>query len=75
MKPFINGYRLKTKVKPKWYELRFRVANWFVNIARMIHPDNPEVWLFYTQLAIDQAVYGKSVIRIDPRIKELNKDE
>lgn len=67
----MNGaYTLKSTVRPKWYQLRFRLANAFVRLARKIHPENPEVMAFYTQLMMDQMIYGTSIVRIDPMTGE-----
>ena len=54
------------KAKPKWYELRWKLSNLFVRIARRIYPENPEVTAFYVQTMTDQLIYGQSIVRIGP---------
>jgi hypothetical protein len=63
----MNGaYTIKSNIKPKWHQFRFKLANAIVWLARKIHPSNPEVWAFHTQLMMDYMICGKSIVRINP---------
>ncbi len=51
---------------PKWHDLRWRLSNALVGVARRIYPRNPEVNAFLAQVVIDQMIYGRSVVRVNP---------
>jgi len=57
---------IKSTKRPKWYNIRWRISNLFVHIARIIDPGNPEVKAFYMQRITDALIYGKSIIRVNP---------
>lgn len=59
-------FKLSAKAKPKWHQFRWRISSWLVRLAQKIYPKNPDVTAFYTQVMVDQAIYGKSVVRINP---------
>lgn len=59
-------YQVKARKKPKFYQARWIVSNWLVSLARLIHPRNPEVEAFSMQLMMDQLIYGRSVVRVNP---------
>ena len=35
-------------------------------LARKIYPKNPEILAFWMDIMMDELIYGKSVIKIDP---------
>lgn len=51
--------------KPKWHDLRWKLSNALVGLARRIYPRNPEVNAFLMQLMTDQMIYGQSVVRVN----------
>jgi hypothetical protein len=55
--------QVEAKEKPKWHQIRWKVSNLLVKMARFIHPENPEVMAFYTQLLLDQMIYGRAIAR------------
>ena len=59
-------YDIKPKQKPRWYQLRFQLANRLVRLAKWIHPQNPEVLAFYQQGIMDMMIYGKHITRVAP---------
>ena len=59
-------FTVTAKEKPRWYQLRWKLSNFFVRVARGIYPQNPEVIAFYTQIMTDQLIYGQSVVRVGP---------
>ena len=60
-------FNVKSKDKPKWYELRKKLSNFFVLLARKIYPYNKEIPAWMMEVYLDQAIYGKSFTRIDPK--------
>ena len=61
------SYDLKAKIpKPKWYQFRNILSNFFLWLAKKTYAENPEVWLFQTKMAVDQMIYGQSIARISP---------
>lgn len=66
--------RIDPKDKPKFFELRRRLAKLFVDIARRIYPVSPEVNAFYIQMMTDQMVLGQCMTRIDPSLYYMTKD-
>jgi len=62
--------------KPRWYNFRWKLSNVLVKSARLVYPENPEVNAFFMKLLMDQAVCGKSVVRVDPSgVFNLPKEE
>lgn len=59
-------FEIAAKEKPKWFQLRWKLANNLVKLARAIHPRNPEVYAFMMQMAVDELICGKAVVRIEP---------
>lgn len=59
-------FTVTAKARPKWYQLRWKLSNLFVRIARRIYPENPEVTAFYLQTMTDQLIYGQSIVRVGP---------
>lgn len=53
--------KVTAKDKPKWYQLRWKLSNLFVEIGRKIYPENPEVMAFYMQVMHDRMIYGNYV--------------
>lgn len=64
-------YNVTTKIKPKWYQLRWQLSNLILKIARLVYPPNPDVWAFMVQCQMDMMVTGKAITRVDPM--EYNK--
>ena len=56
----------KTKERPKWHQLRWKLSNLFVHIGKRIYPENPEVKEFIMQVLMDKAIYGQSITRVNP---------
>ena len=52
--------------KPKWHDLRWKLSNALVWLARRVYPRNPEVNAFLMQVMTDQMIYGQSVVRVNP---------
>lgn len=63
---FIAMIKVTAKDRPKWYQLRWKLSNLFVEIGRKIYPENPEVMAFYVKVMSDQMIYGGSVVRVAP---------
>ena len=59
-------YSITAIEKPKWHNIRWKLSNFAVRVARWIYPENPEVKAFFMQIMIDQMIYGQTVTRIDP---------
>jgi hypothetical protein len=59
-------FTVVAKEKPRWYQFRWKLSNFFVRIARRIYPENPEVTAFYMQTMTDQLIYGQSIVSIGP---------
>ena len=51
---------------PKWYNFRWKLSNILIDLARKIYPNNPEVEAFWTDLIVDQMIYGKAITRVNP---------
>ena len=60
-------YSITATKKPKWYNIRWKLSNSVVHLARWIYPENPEVKAFILQMTTDQMIYGQAVTRVDPR--------
>lgn len=56
--------QFSAKDKPRWYQLRWRLSNFFVSIARKIKPDNPEVMAFMAECIYEHAIMGKAVVLV-----------
>lgn len=52
-------YRMDTKLKPRWYDLRWKLSSWLVEFARWVHPGNPDVWAYFVENAIDKMISGE----------------
>jgi hypothetical protein len=63
----VKAVEIKSTVKPKWFQLRFKLSNLFMSVARLIYPQNPDIRAFYVQLMMDQLIYGESIIRVNPK--------
>lgn len=59
-------FRLSSKTRPRWYHVRWALSSLLVRLAQKIHPPNPDVYAFQMQLMMDQAIYGKSMVRVSP---------
>lgn len=57
-------FRLISKEQPKWYNLRWKLSNFLVRVARKIYPENPEVTAFYIQLVHDDLIAGRAIVRL-----------
>ena len=55
---------IKPTEQPKWHQLRWRVSNWLVAVARKISPENPEVEAYWMEQLAEQMIYGMSVSRV-----------
>jgi hypothetical protein len=58
-------YDVSAKEKPRWHQVRWRLSNIFVRIAKKIYPENPEVMAFFIKQMTDLAIYGGSITHID----------
>ena len=63
----MNMYSIIATEKPKWHNIRWKLSNAVVLVARWIYPENPEVKAFLMQVMTDQMIYGQAVTRIDPK--------
>jgi len=54
----IKTYDVIAKEKPKWYQLRWKLSNLFVKIAKWIYPENPAVKAFLLKKLTDFMIYG-----------------
>jgi hypothetical protein len=63
------------KDKPKWYNIRRRVASKLVILARKIYPDSLEVKAFWMDVMMDSAIYGKAITRVNPEAWMKEEDE
>ena len=60
-------YDITTKCpKPKWFQLRRKLSNWFLWLAKKTYPENPEVWAFLSKVTMDIMITGQSITRVDP---------
>lgn len=57
---------IKSTEKPKWFQLRWKLSNALVSLARKVYPENPEVTAFYYGLMLDQIITGQMVVRVGP---------
>jgi hypothetical protein len=57
--------KITAKKKPLRLDVRWRLANLLINIARRIKPSNPEVMAYLLEIAtenyIETVMYGESV--------------
>lgn len=51
--------------KPKGF--REWLAMILVRLAQKIYPESPAVTAFYIQMMQDEMIYGKSIVRIEPK--------
>ncbi len=54
------------KDKPKIWQVRWKLSNCFVGLARKIYPANPEIAAFHLQQYSDMMILGKSITRVTP---------
>jgi hypothetical protein len=59
-------YKVTAKARPNWRQIRWKVSNALLDLARWIYPENPEVKAFFMQMVMDQMIAGKAVMRVDP---------
>lgn len=59
-------YSITATAKPKWHNIRWKLSNAVVRLARWIYPENPEVKAFLMQVMTDQLIYGQAVTRVAP---------
>ena len=52
--------------RAKWFQFRRKLSSFFVTIARKIYPKNPDVDAFFLECFMDQVIYGKSVVMVNP---------
>jgi hypothetical protein len=60
-------YDIVTKLKPKWYQLRWQLARFFIFLAKECYHESPEVRAFLMKIAVDKMIYGKAITVIDPQ--------
>lgn len=53
--------------------IREWIAMKIVRFAQWIYPESEAVLAFYTQLIHDEMIYGKSVVRVNP--KKISKEK
>jgi len=58
-------YDICATEKSKWHNLRWKVSNTLIVIAKWVYPENPEVYAFLMKKAIDEAIYGRSITHIN----------
>ena len=59
-------YDIKTnESKPKWYEVRKKLSNICLWLAKKLYPENPAVKAFFMKQITDMAIYGGSIAHID----------
>ena len=56
-------FKVTPTKKPKWYQVRHRTASLIVRLAKWIHPNNPDVYSFYAEMLMEQAIYGSTIIK------------
>lgn len=61
----LKGMKIIEKKKPTSF--REWLAMKLVRLAQWIYPESEAVKAFYMQLIADEMIYGKSVIRINPK--------
>ena len=62
-----NLYDITPKTpNPKWYEFRKKLSHFFLQLAKLCYKENPSVYCFLAKMMTDQAIYGKSIIIVDP---------
>lgn len=54
------------KERPRWYQLRWKLANALIRLARWISPVNPSLHAWTAEAIMDQMVYGQHIVRVDP---------
>ena len=59
-------YDIKSKTpKPKWYQFRHKLSNFFLMLAKKCYTENPEVYAFMVKQVVDSFITGKSVTHVD----------
>lgn len=64
----LNGtmFSIKAKNKPKWHQLRKKLASSLVSLARKIDPVNDDAAAFWMEkIYKEMALYGSSVVRVE----------
>ncbi len=61
--------------KPKYYQLRWKISNLFMRLARRVYPESPEVKAFYLQMLHDYMIAGKFVTRVDWKDTIIEKEK
>lgn len=56
----------KTTIKPEWYQFRWILSNFILLIAKLVYPENPDVFAFLCKEITDLMISGKAITRIDP---------
>ena len=60
--------QIRAKAQPKWFELRWRISNLLVQVARRIYPKSPEIEAFWAgQLMkryVEYLIEGVGTIKI-----------
>jgi hypothetical protein len=56
-------FEVKANEKPKWHQIRWKLSNLLIYIARKIKPDNPEVKAFIVEMVLEQAITGNVVVK------------
>lgn len=51
---------------PKWYELRKRLSDFFLRLAKRLYPESPNIKAFFVKQYVDAMIYGGSITRVDP---------
>jgi len=63
---FASTYNIISTEKPKYYQLRWKLSNFIIHIAKIIYPENPEIKAFFLKIIMDYMILGESIIRINP---------
>lgn len=63
----MKTFDITTTEKPRWFQIRWRISNLFLRIAKWIYQENPGVWAFYLKQATDLMISGNAITRIDPQ--------
>jgi len=58
-------FKITAKYTPKWYHLRTRLANLFINLARRIKPKNPELHAYLVEQVVEMELSGLAAKKID----------
>ena len=61
-----NSLVIKPNDQPKFYQLRWKLSNFFVKVGAKIYPENPEVMAHYLKVMHDMMIYGNCFQIIHP---------